>query len=60
MEYFKLVESGVDTGPYLDEITTNSELWYVDTSRPCGSRESRLQGETREAGAVQGRAVAHV
>jgi hypothetical protein len=56
MEYFKLVESGVDTGPYLDEITTNSELWYVDTSR----RESRLQGETREAGAVQGRAVAHV
>jgi hypothetical protein len=33
MEYFKLVENGIDTGPYLDEITANSELWTVDTSR---------------------------
>ena len=33
MEYFKLVEDGIDTAPYLDEITENSDLWYVDTTR---------------------------
>ncbi len=33
MQYLKLVTSGIDVGPFLDEIGAHSELWYVDTSR---------------------------
>ena len=33
MKYLKLVTSGIDVSPFLDEITANSELWCVDTSR---------------------------
>jgi hypothetical protein len=33
MKYFKLVRSGIDTGPFLTEIAANYELWWADTSR---------------------------
>jgi aspartyl/asparaginyl beta-hydroxylase len=33
MKHFKLIQDGIDTRPYLDEISANAELWSMDTSR---------------------------
>ena len=33
MKHFKLIQQGIDTRPYLDEIEANAELWSMDTSR---------------------------
>ena len=33
MKHFKLIQEGIDTRPYLDEIEANAELWSMDTSR---------------------------
>lgn len=33
MKHFKLVGVGIDVTPYLEEISANSKLWSMDTSR---------------------------
>lgn len=33
MKYFRLVDSGIDVSPYLEEIESNWDLWDFDTSR---------------------------
>ena len=33
MKYFKLIQSGIETHPFLEEIEAHEDLWYLDTTR---------------------------
>ena len=43
MKFFKLIRSGIDVGPLLEELRSREDAWLIDTSR---QNKIRAQRET--------------
>ena len=43
MKYFKLIRSGIDVAPLLEEVRSREEAWLIDTGR---QNKIRVQRDT--------------